>query len=252
MLDDGERGLLLDCGPGTIGNIVRSALPLPLVQALLVSHLHMDHVHGFPEWLAHLCFPFGITPRVYGPEGTRAYVDLAAKATGLVTPIPGRGFGGPIDVPVLELSDGREVSIPEAQFRAIVVPHAPEVVALAYRVTMAGATVAYSGDTRADVSLMVPLAEGADVLIHEAYSDAGLDDWTRNDSPGKRDAILGAFERTHTRVDVAASIAKEAGVRRLVLTHMNPGEQPDRLAAEARAVFGGEVVVAEDGLVLTA
>jgi ribonuclease BN (tRNA processing enzyme) len=251
MLDDGEKGLLLDCGPGTIGAITRSGMPLPAVQALLISHLHMDHVHGFPAWLAHLCFPFGVLPRVYGPEGTRNYVDLASRATAMVTSIPGRPFGGPLDVPSMELSNGQDVVTREATFRAIVVPHAPEVVALAYRVTMAGRTIVYSGDTRAELPLMVPLSEKADVLVHEAYSEAGLSDWTANDSPGRRDAIFGAFERTHTRVDFAAKIAAEAGVSRLVLTHLNPGEAPSRLAAEANAWFKGEVVVAEDGLTLT-
>lgn len=250
LLDDGERGLLLDCGPGTIGALFRSGLPLPAMEALLVSHLHMDHVLGFPELLAHLVFPFGVLPRVYGPPGTRAFVALAAKMTAMVTSIPGRPFGGPLDVPVLELADGQEVVTKEGRIRSIVVPHAPEVVAMAHRVQFGGRTIVYSGDTRADTELMTPLAGGADILIHEAYSEAGLEDWTAGSSPGRREAIFGAFERTHTRVDVAAKIAAGAGVKRLVLTHLCPGEVPERLAREATAHFGGEVIVAEDGMVL--
>ena len=251
LLDDGEKGLLLDCGPGTIGALLRSGLPLPAMEALLFSHLHMDHVLGFPELLAHLVFPFGVLPRVYGPPGTRAFVDLAAKTTAMVTSIPGRPFGGPLDVPVLELADGQEVVIREGRIRGIVVPHAPEVVAMAHRVEFGEKTVVYSGDTRAAPALMTPLAVGADVLIHEAYSEAGLEDWTAGSSPARREAIFGAFERTHTRVDVAAKIANEAGVKRLVLTHLCPGEVPARLGREASAHFGGEVVVAADGMALT-
>lgn len=250
LLDDGERGLLLDCGPGSLGALFRAGLALPKTQALVVSHLHMDHIHGFPEWLAHLVFPYSAIPRVYGPAGTRAYVEHAVRATSLVTSVYGKPFGAPFEVPVIEFEDGADWEIPEASVRSIVVPHAPEVVALAHRVSFAGRTIVYSGDTRAEAGLMVPLAEGGDMLIHEAYSEAGLTDWTRGSEPSRIEAIFRAFERTHTRVDVAARIAEEAGIRTLVLTHLCPGEQPERLAAEAQGWFSGEVVVAEDELSL--
>lgn len=250
LLDDGERGLLLDCGPGSLGALFRTGLALPKTQALVVSHLHMDHVHGFPEWLAHLVFPFGALPRVYGPSGTRAYVEAAATATAMVTAKRGEPLGTPLDVPVVELGDGDVLEIAEGTVRSIVVPHAPEVVALAHRVAFAGATIVFSGDTRAEAGQMTPLSDGADVLIHEAYSEAGLADWTRGREQSRVEAILSAFERTHTRVDAAARIAAEAGVKRLILTHLNPGEQPERLAAEARRWFSGEVIVAADGLSL--
>lgn len=252
LLDDGERGMLLDCGPGTIGALFRSGLALPKAQLLVVSHLHMDHVHGFGDWLAHLVFPYQAVPRVYGPAGTRAYIDLAARATGMVTSIRGQKFGVPIDVPVVEISDGQETRTLECDFRSIVVPHAPEVVALAHRVKFGESTIVYSGDTNAVPELMVPLADGADVLIHEAYSETGVADWTRGREPAQAEAIAAAFSRSHTRIDVAANIAAEAGVKRLVLTHLIPGEVPERLKAEAAAHFKGEIVIAEDGLSLSA
>jgi len=250
LLDDGAKGILLDCGPGALGAIFRAGLPIPNTRTLILSHLHMDHVHGFPAWLAHLVFPYGKLPVVYGPPGTRAYIDAATRATSMVTSIAGQEFGGPLDVPVVELADGSERDIDGSRLRSIVVPHAPEVVAMAHRLEFGGRTVAYSGDTRADASLMVPLAEGADVLIHEAYSIAGLADWTANDPPRRRDAILQAFERTHSQVDAVAKIARDAGVPRLVLTHLNPGEQAERLVAEAAEYYPGEIVAAYDGMAL--
>jgi len=228
--------VLLDCGPGTIGALFRSGLALPKAPTLILSHLHMDHVHGFGEWLAHLVFPYGVTPNVYGPPGTRKYVQTAAEATAMVTVRPGERFAGPLVVPVTELEDGAAFAFGAGKARSVVVPHAPEVVAMAHRVELASKTIVFSGDTRAEVGLMVQLAEGADVLIHEAYSEAGLTDWTRWAEPQRIAAIFNAFERTHTRVDVAARIAAEAGVKRLVLTHLVPGEEPARLTAEAAAI----------------
>jgi ribonuclease Z len=250
LLDDGEKGMLLDCGPGTIRALFRARLALPKAQLLLVSHLHMDHVLGFGEWLAHLVFPYQVTPRVYGPAGTAAYIKLVGQATGMTTSIRGQQFGVPLSVPVVEVEDGAVLELPECRARSIVVPHAPEVVALAHRVEFGGRTIVYSGDTQAVPDLMVPLADGGDMLIHEAYSDAGLADWTHGVEQARADAIAATFARSHTRVDVAARIAMEAGVKRLVLTHLCPGEKADRLRSEAAAHFQGEIVVAEDELVL--
>ena len=75
--------------------------------------------------------------------------------------------------------------------------------------------------------------------------------WTATTADAtRRERILSVFAATHSRVDTVAKVAAESGVKRLLLTHLNPGEQPARLAAEARAHFGGEVIVAEDGLSL--
>ncbi len=179
-------------------------------------------------------------------------MGLAAAATAKVTSVFGRPFGDPIDVPVMELDDGADVQLPAARVQSIIVPHAPEVVALAHRVTFGGRVVVYSGDTRAAPELMTPLADGGDILIHEAYSEAGLADWTRGADQSRIDAISAAFARSHTRVDAAAAIARESGIKRLVLTHLVPGEVPERLKAEAAAHFSGEIIIAADELSLTA
>lgn len=250
LLDDGERGLLLDCGHGTLGTLLRTGFPTQNAATLIVSHLHVDHVHGFSEWLANLVRPGGVLPRVYGPPGTAEYVRSAAHTTSLVVSLPGSDWRDALDVPVVELRDKEQTHIEGASFRSITVPHAPEVVAMAHRVEFGGRGVAFSGDTKAVPELMVPLADGADVLIHEAFSEAGLADWTQNLDERRRQRVFTNFEPTHTRVETAAQVAREAGVKRLVLTHLNPGEQPERLAAEARAWFSGEVIVAEDGLAL--
>lgn len=251
LLDDGMRGVLLDCGHGSLGSLIRSGFPPTKAPTLILSHLHVDHVHGFSEWLASLVRPGGVLPTVFGPSGSIEYIGLATRTTSLVVSLPGQSLGTPLEVPVLEVADGDEVQREEVQFRSIVVPHAPEVVALAHRVEFGGTKVVYSGDTQAVPELMVPLAEGADILVHEAYSESGLDDWTQGATPARRAFVVAAFSSNHTRVDVAARIAAEAGLKRLVLTHLNPGEKPERLKAEAAAHFRGEIVVAEDGLALT-
>jgi ribonuclease BN (tRNA processing enzyme) len=47
-----------------------------------------------------------------------------------------------------------------------------------------------------------------------------------------------------------ARVAKEAGAKLLVLTHLNPGERAEELLDTAAGYFGGPVVIASDGLSL--
>ena len=59
---------------------------------------------------------------------------------------------------------------------------------------------------------------------------------------------LGHFRDVHSEVRDVASIARDAGVRRLVLTHLLSGEEPEELRAIAGTIFTSEIVVAYDGM----
>jgi Metal-dependent hydrolases of the beta-lactamase superfamily III len=99
-----------------------------------------------------------------------------------------------------------------------------------------GRTVVYSGDTRPCLAVF-EAAKGGDLLIHEATF-------------GEEEAAR-AIETGHSTAAEAARIALDAGVRRLVLTHISPRYTRDapELLAEARGVFP-ETTVARDGMVV--
>jgi ribonuclease BN (tRNA processing enzyme) len=111
--------------------------------------------------------------------------------------------------------------------------------ALGYRFASAGRVVVVSGDTAScqEVELQ---AQGADVLVHEVYSEARLA--TR---PPEWQRYHRAF---HTSSVEVAALASAAGVHLLVLTHLLLwGARPEDLLAEVRAAgYEGDLVCGAD------
>ena len=102
---------------------------------------------------------------------------------------------------------------------------------IAYRLDTEGGEFVYTGDTEYSESV-VELARGADTLLIEcAFPDHAP-------VPG------------HLTPSGVASMASEAGVRRVVLTHIFPATDLLDLVAEVGKGFDGEIIIAEDGLTL--
>ncbi len=253
------RVLLFDCGEGTPHQLLRSDVRGGAIEAVFVGHLHGDHVYGLPGLLASLSLNGRSEPlAIHGPHGLRAFLDgvLAASFhhpkfpielreeseyyaagvrvvfTRLDHTVESLGYCV-IEDPrpgALDLERAGELGIPsgplfgrlqrgeDIEFGGRVI-HSSEVVGPERR----GRRIAYCSDTR-PARAAVELARGADVLIHEATYGSEL--------------AAEAGPRGHSTASEAAVIAREAGVKRLILTHFSPRyEDVGPLVAEARAVF---------------
>ena len=129
---------------------------------------------------------------------------------------------------------------------AILVPHGLVYPNFAYRFDTASGSVVFSGDTALSPNL-VKLARGADILVHEAIDPAWVDHIV---GPKPWDARQQALARqlleAHTTPQQAGEAATQAGVRKLVLSHLVPGDAPADHWLHARETFKGPVVLGQD------
>ncbi len=271
---EGET-LLFDCGEGTQRQMMRYGVSFAF-REIFFTHYHADHMLGVTGLMRTMGLQDRTLPvTLYGPRGAERVLG-AAIALGIERnrfPIeirevaPGdRLAREEYDIVVFPTDHradtvgyvlaehtrlgrfnperARELGVPEGPLWGKL--HKGETVELpdGRRVGPAdlvgqprrGRTVVYTGDTRPSPGV-VEAARGADLLIHD--STFGEEERARAEETG------------HSTAAQAAEVAREAGARRLVLTHVSPRYTRDapELLAEAKAVFP-ESLVARDGLAL--
>jgi ribonuclease BN (tRNA processing enzyme) len=212
LVEAGGFRLLLDMGNGALGALQRHVDPRA-VDALIISHLHADHwADVLPYAFARRGHPDGAASRlpVYGPPGT---AERLAAALGKPQPALNRDFD------VRTIADG-EIGPFAATFTCTSHP----VETYAVRLQADGASLAYTADTGPSEAVTA-LARGADLLLAEASLVEPV--------PGEP----AKPENLHLSGRDAALMARDAGVGRLVLTHLVPWADHARIEREAREVL---------------
>ncbi|WP_427868870.1 MBL fold metallo-hydrolase [Leucobacter luti] len=157
---------------------------------------------------------------------------------------PGIGFH-PNDHQTPEMMPFTVFEDDRVRVEAILVEHPPIAPAFGFRFTTEEGSVAISGDT-ARTDNMVRLAEGVDLLLHEAISF----DWVEERYGGRTESTARASRdhhyKSHTSVAEAAGIAAEAGARQLAIHHLVPGSLPKADWRRAAAAAPGKVLIPDD------
>jgi ribonuclease BN (tRNA processing enzyme) len=134
---------------------------------------------------------------------------------------------------------------------ALRVDHPPVTDCFALRFEHGGKNVVFSADT-AFFPPLADFAEGADLLVHEAMLEEGIERLVARTGNGAR--LKEHLLASHSFAEEAGRIASYAGVKRLVLNHLIPADDPeigeaDWLAA-VRKTWAGDLTIARDGLVV--
>jgi ribonuclease BN (tRNA processing enzyme) len=216
--------IVLDLGSGALGPL-QQIVALHQIDAVLISHLHPDHFMDLCGlYVARRYHPAGIAGMplpVYGPEHT---ADRLLQAYG-----PDAADELPKVYDVRPMTDGGQVVVGPVTITTRLVEH--PVVAYGMRIEHEGRVIAYSGDTDACQALL-DLAQGADLLLAEASFQEGRDETRGVHLTGRR----------------AGETARDAGARRLVLTHLPVWTDADVVVTEARQVYLGPVETAVAGV----
>jgi len=216
---------LFDCGPGTLRHLPEVGIGLREIERVVLSHYHLDHcldllALAFARRNPALGEPWPL--ELIGPRGLRRLVDGLEGPLGVLARDPGLRFVEVEPTPGL-------APLERAGLRLSWTPteHTPE--AVAWRVDLPGASLAYSGDTP-ETPGVADLARGVDLFTLECSHADG------HGVPG------------HLTPSSAARLAVRAGARRLLLTHFYPELEPEDARAVAARTFPGEILVARDGL----
>ena len=264
---------LFDCGEGTQHQILRSEIRVSQITRIFITHMHGDHIYGLMGLLAS-CGLAGNPSRIdiYGPPKLEEYLRAAGKysQTHFSYPVkvhtvqPGLvldegeftvycdalthrvpAFGYRVvekDKPGrFNVEEAIELGIPSGPLygklkrgETVTLPDGRSINGAALcGQTEIGRKFIYCTDTIFTEN-SISLAEGADVLVHEAtfaHQDAEL-----------------AYQRLHSTSTMAAQVALAAQVKRLIMTHFSPRYAPgnaielEDLLSEAQSIFPNTIM----------
>jgi ribonuclease BN (tRNA processing enzyme) len=234
VLEGRRTRLLLDCGPNTISEL-RRHVELNEIDAIIISHVHADHTLDLVPYRYGLKYMPGLASRtvdLWAPPDSAKFFERVACAFAMAGEGPETFF---TDVfTVAEYSDETPLEIGEFRIEFFRTNH--PVPCWAQRISSPDGLFVYLADSGPQANL-VDIARGADIFVAEG---------TLIDTAGFPDDD----HRLHITAFEAGSIAREAGVKHFVLTHLWSAIGFDRYCAEAKQGFGGDLVIAKPGLVV--
>jgi len=229
-LETSSGTILLDISADAPHRMAQEALDWANLDAIWISHFHLDHMGGLPAFLFGTKWAPQIQSRtkrlrIFGPDGLRAIVDTISEANKY------RLLEQVFPVEFVEVAAGASFEIlPGITANTLKTPHTKE--SLALRLKDADSKLfVYTSDTGFSEDL-VPFAKHAALLLMECSF--------RRNKPVQK----------HLELADAMRLAHECAPDKLVLTHLYPEWDHVDLAAEARLLWSGETIAARDGLQL--
>jgi len=252
----GGRTVLIDAGLGAAAGLCRAGVALTALDAVLITHLHSDHYLELGP-LLHTAWTAGLRRAVpvIGPAGLDRYWQgfRAAMAFDIETRTADEGrpdFDALFTVH--RLDESLDLTLGDLGVTALRNHHPPIADSFALRLQAAGKAVVLSGDT-APIDAMADFARGADLLVHEAMLEAGVQAIVDRVGHGAGDnRLLAHILRSHTPAGAVAQIAARARVKALALNHLIPDNEPGIGEADWRAAvaphFAGALHIGHDGM----
>lgn len=227
LIQAGTQTLIFDAGRGALQRLSQVGVRFGEVQAVFLTHLHSDHIVGFPDlWLTGWLVGRRDKPlRVFGPAGTMEMMTHLKEAFQFDRRIrveDNKRSPAGAELQVTETKQGAIYQAEGVTVTAFEVDHGPVSPAFGYRVDYAGRSVVLSGDTRFSTNL-IKFAEHAHLIIHEV-----ADEGDRHTTPQEAGKV---FERVRPKLAAYSHILYE---------------DLNELVRRTRDTYSGPLVVGED------
>jgi ribonuclease BN (tRNA processing enzyme) len=263
LLEVGDDLIVMDHGPGAHHRLIESGHRAVDVSHAFISHLHYDHCMDYPRLvLQRWDMGAGRIPdlKVYGPTPIARMTELLFGEEGVYGPdirariehessifvFQERGGKPPRKRPAPQVKEVHAGDVVEGSGWKVTVGHAshvqPQLECLAFRLDGDEGSVCYSGDSGGVCEELIELARSCDVLIHMNHYLSGTE-------------TTASYRRAVGNHRDNALIARRAGVKTLVLTHLlaqldRPGVR-EQIMREVQQEFDGQVIWGEDLMRLT-
>jgi ribonuclease BN (tRNA processing enzyme) len=257
VLIGGIPRILVDAGPGAFARLGEAKLSLTNVDIVLLTHLHIDHAGDLPGlFKARAVSSAGpIVFKVWGPEGsqgqnhgakfpsTSRFLQLLFGPDGAFAYLS--DFSAPMSLQAHDIpAQLSATAVPHVIFKqgdlgiSAIAGHHGDAPAVIYRIDYAGRSVTFSGDIDAKgLPNLRSIARNSDLLV---FNSVVLD-------PPNSPPVLYTL---HSPPQAIGKLAKEAGVHRLLLSHLSPAteEMHDTVSKSIHENYTGPVSLAEDGM----
>jgi ribonuclease Z len=250
LVEAGGQKFVFDAGRGALQRLTQLQVRWQDVQGVFLTHLHSDHVVGFPDlWLTGWLVGAGrnVPLQVWGPRGTRkmmSHLEQAYEFDIRMRLYDDRAAPDGIVILAEDISEGVVYDKGGVKITAFEVDHTPVKPAFGYRIDYAGHSVVLSGDTRVSENL-IRYAQGVDVLVHEV---AAPETFQRAGSAPERAKSVIAH---HTTAEQAGEVFARTKPKLAVYSHIVlPTATEQDLIPPTRKTYAGPLELGEDLMVI--
>ena len=252
-----DHNLVVDCGRGAVMRLMAAGVAPPMVQTVLITHLHSDHISDLNDLVTSrwVMMPTHVPLRVIGPLGTKAMVDamllmLRADQQYRHDHHEDLRANGALSVNVSEVTPGERIMIGDVTVSVHQTDHRPVDPSIGFRIEHGGKVAALAGDTIPCPGLD-EMYRNADVYVQTVIRPDLIDalaEFVSASAPGLGGRMRDILDY-HSSVEQAAHTAQRNGVKNLMLTHYVPpmaAGQEDEWRSIATAHFSGNVILGPD------
>jgi ribonuclease Z len=248
-----DQSVLLDCGSGTVHQLLKAGRDAKDIDYLFLTHMHSDHTVDIAHvlitgWIRYRDKPIHIV----GPPQTKEFVARVLHAFEFdlrLRRLDDRVGKDIMTVEVTEVSDGDTFEADGWKATAVEVEHGYVKPALGFIFDDGMAKIMVSGDTTGCDAIR-EASRGVDLLVHELMRDSESGD-PHDDKLAAVPELRRRIIESHTCPHQLGPIARDADVPRLALTHMSAATDDAWVREILASDYKGEIIMGEDLTTIT-